>query len=79
MAMFLKAERKVIYPNVSVANMKADTSGAFNKSKLCLHCSDDDCHDPPPAAQSSDMPFTPAGPADRKARAEITEALGGSC
>lgn len=78
MAMFLKAGEKS-YPNVSLANMKADTSGTFNKSQLYFHCFDDDCHNPLPAAESSDMPFTPPGPADRNARTEITEALSGLC
>lgn len=34
-------------PDVSPANMKADTSGTFNKSELYFRCFDGDCHQPP--------------------------------
>lgn len=47
--MFLKAEEKSY--NVSLANMKADTSGTFNKSQLYFYCFDVDCHNPPPKHQ----------------------------
>lgn len=44
--MFWKAEGESY--NVSLANMKADSSGTFNKSQLYFHCFDVDCHSPPP-------------------------------
>lgn len=34
-------------PDVSPANMKADTSGTFNKSQLYFWCFDGDSHQPP--------------------------------
>ena len=51
--MFLKADGGGEKSNnVSLANMKADTSGAFNKSQLLLfYCFDVDCHNPPPKHQ----------------------------
>lgn len=54
--MFLKAGEKSY--NVSLANMKADPSGTFNKSQLYFYCFDVDCHNPPPKHQlfeSSDI------------------------
>lgn len=36
-------------PDVSPANMKADTSGTFDKSELHFWCFDGDCHQPPRA------------------------------
>lgn len=44
--MFLKEEEKSY--NVSLANMKAETSSTFNKSQLYFYCFDVDCHNPPP-------------------------------
>lgn len=37
--------------NVSLPNMKADTSGTFNKSQRSCLCCDVDCHSPPPRHQ----------------------------
>lgn len=48
--MFLKAGEKSY--NVSLANMKADTNGTFNKSRLYFYCFDVDCHNPQPKHQS---------------------------
>lgn len=77
--MFLKAEEKSF--NVSLANIKADTSSAFNKPQLYFHWFDVDCHNPPPkkpAVESSDICFLLLqAPADRYALSKITEVRSG--
>ncbi len=78
--MFLKAGGKSY--NVSLANMKGDTSSTFNKSQLYFYCFDVDCHNPPPNQQPLKVqiyPFTPPGPAHRYALTKITEVLSGLC